>query len=174
MIALSVARAADDVPVELLDEADLLVDEDVLERLLHDAAAVHLERQLEDVALEDLGHGRLLHLRALLEELLDDVCESGERRVSDSEADRRIVERYEMARTVGKDVGRELKHVGQDLGEDEALVVGRRSVELGLDVARAELVAAELDDVAHEVLQVGEPFEVSDFVSPRDWHDGQG
>lgn len=75
MVALSVASAADDLAVELAHEADLLVDEDVLERLLDDAAAVHLERQLEDVALEDFGERRLLHLRALLEELLDHVCE---------------------------------------------------------------------------------------------------
>ena len=82
MVALSVASAADDLPFELAHETDLLVDEDVLERLLDDAAAVHLERQLEDVALEDLGERRLLHLRALLKELLDHVCERRRERVS--------------------------------------------------------------------------------------------
>ena len=90
MVALSVASALEDVTVELLDEADLLIDEDVLEslrtkasasttngfakertHLLHDSAAVHLERELENVALEDLGHRRLLRLASLLEELLD-------------------------------------------------------------------------------------------------------
>lgn len=97
VIALSVASALEDVTVELLDEANLLVDEDVLEslrratvsadhfesdlraHLLHNAAAVHLQRELKNVTLENVGHGGLLQLVALLEELLDDVCERGKR-----------------------------------------------------------------------------------------------
>lgn len=49
-------------------------DENEQTHLLHDSAAVHLERELENVTLENLGHRRLLRLASLLEELLNHVC----------------------------------------------------------------------------------------------------
>lgn len=55
--------------------------------------------------------------------------------------------------TVGKDVGRELQHVREDLVEHHRLFFQRGRIELGLNVARAKLVATELDNVAGEVLR---------------------
>lgn len=54
--------------------------------------------------------------------------------------------------TVGEDIGRELQHIREDLVEYHRFFFQRGRIELGLDVARAKLVATEFDNIAREVL----------------------
>lgn len=86
MAGSDVINALEDVPVELLDEVDLLISENVLERLedegvsdedhgdereisrlLHDSGAARVERERENVRFENLGHRCRLSLASPLE-----------------------------------------------------------------------------------------------------------
>ena len=66
-------------------------------------------------------------------------------------------------RTAGEHVSRERKHLGEDLVENELLLIRRRRLELRHDNFRAQLVSAELDNVANEVLHVS----IRSASSPR-------
>jgi hypothetical protein len=102
--------------------------------LLDDAAGVRLQAEAEDVAAESVDELTLLLGGGDLEELLADV--------------------------VAKGVGRELKDDGKDLGEDGGALDLRGGVELGLYVARAELIVGELDNVTDEVVDLPAPMTV--------------
>ena len=93
MVPVGVLHAAQHTRAELLHEHRLLVRADVLDRLgiarlaspsagtsaqstylLHDAAAVHLQRQPKHLSLHRADEARLLRRRAVLEHLLNHLC----------------------------------------------------------------------------------------------------
>ncbi len=94
--------------------------------LLNDTASVHLNGQVDDLALHDAGEHFLLDLVPVLEEFLDDI--------------------------VAEDILHELDGVGFDLPEDLVLLVAIGSLELLLDEAGAVLVTAEFHDVVVDIL----------------------
>ena len=98
VVPVGVLHAAQHAWAELLHEHRLLVRADVLDRLdiarsapppagasvqstylLHDAAAVHLQRQPKHLSLHRAHQPRLLGGRAILEHLLDHLVDRRER-----------------------------------------------------------------------------------------------
>lgn len=75
--------------------------------LLHDAASIHLQRQMEDVAFHLVGQDLLLGLVSMLKELLYHI--------------------------VPKDVAHQLKRVRQYFAEDLVLLVAVGRLQLLLD-----------------------------------------
>lgn len=73
VVTLSIPGTFEDMAIKLFNEPDLLVYEHVFKRFLHHTAAVHLQRKLQNVTLKNVGHGSLLQLISLLEELLNDI-----------------------------------------------------------------------------------------------------
>jgi hypothetical protein len=127
VVAVRILDATNDVRLKLLDERRLLVLRQTLERLLHDAAAVHLQAQGQNVALERVADQRALARRAVLEQLLHDV--------------------------VAEHVLRQLERVrGHELAEHGLALLGARPLQLLLDEPRAMLVAAELGHVPDDIL----------------------
>ena len=82
------------------------------------------------------GKNLFLVLIAMLEELLDNIYHRVVHQHSswDTEEEGRVL-------TIGKHVGRELQHVGQDLLDDKSLLFWSGRLELRLDVTGSELVA---------------------------------
>ena len=94
---------------------------------MNNTAGVHLNREVDDLALHDPGQNLLLNLVAVLKELLDDV--------------------------VAEHVFHELNGIGLDLPEHLIFLVAIGGLEFLLDEARAVLVAAEFDNVVVYVLR---------------------
>jgi hypothetical protein len=127
VVAVRILDAPNDVRLKLLDERRLLALRQTLERLLHDAAAVHLQAQRQDVALERVADQRALARRAVLEQLLHDV--------------------------VAEHVLRQLERVrGHELAEHGLALLDARPLQLLLYEPRAVLVAAELGHVPDDIL----------------------
>mmetsp|Transcript_27421 Transcript_27421/g.52220 ORF Transcript_27421/g.52220 Transcript_27421/m.52220 type:complete len:394 (-) Transcript_27421:377-1558(-) len=131
VVAVLVAHAPLHVPVQLLNELQLLGLLYHLQRLLHYAAAVHLQTQRQHVALELLREHPPLRGGAMLEKLLDHV--------------------------VAKHVRHQRQRARENLNKHQRrLFLGRRLQTL-LDEARAVLVHGELHHVPHDVWELEPP-----------------
>lgn len=94
--------------------------------LLNNSAGVHLDRQVNNLALHGSSQEFLLDLISVFKELLDHI--------------------------VTEHVLHELESIRSNFSEDLLLLIAIGRLELFLDKSRAMLVAAELDYIAVDVL----------------------
>ncbi len=128
VVAVLVLDAPHHMFFQLPNEKSLLVDEHVIQRFLHDAAAVHLQAQVQHSPSHVVGQDLLVSLVAVLEELLDHV--------------------------VAEDIRHELNGIRLDLAEHALLLVRVGRLELRLDKTRSVLVACELCNVVVDILEL--------------------
>jgi len=142
MVAMLILCNVDETGLQLLNQFDLLLDQYMFEsllllasamtvaltpaHLLYDPATVWLRRQVNDLALHSIGQHPLLHLVAILEQLLHYV--------------------------VAEHILHQLDCVGFDFGKNAVPLVTVGRLELRLDKPRRLLVAAEFDDVVPDIL----------------------
>lgn len=151
MVAIRILNALEDVSVDFPNEGGLLIGKNVLDSLngeeargirswtthhlgeaiylLDHTTPVHLKGELKNVPIHGIRQGGLLNLRSILEQFLDDI--------------------------ITENVLDELESVmGNNLVEDDLLLVTSGGFQLLLDETRAVLIPAELDDVSKNIPQL--------------------
>jgi hypothetical protein len=93
---------------------------------LNNPTRIHLQREVDDFALDHAGEDLLLNLVSMFEKLLDDI--------------------------VAEYILHELHGVGLYFAEDLVLLIAVGRLQFGLDESRSVLIPAELDDVIVDVL----------------------
>lgn len=157
MITVRVLHTPQDLTLQLLYERTLLFRQDELYRLarhqglviakittrpreaylLNDAAAIHLQGQGKYMSFHCIGQERLVNLRTVLEQFLDDV--------------------------VAKDILNKLESTGgNDLIEDGLLLFCSRGLQFLLDEPRPMLISTELDDITENILKESKKCLLSD------------
>lgn len=128
MIAILIFDALQDVVLQLTNKCGLLFHEDVLERLLHNSTAVHLQAQSEDLTSHLIRKQLLVLLVAVVEKLLDDI--------------------------ISEHVSHQRNGVWFDFPEDTLFLVRVCSLQLGLDESGAILIAGKLCNVVEDIAEL--------------------
>ena len=139
VVSVLVVHACEDVPVQLIHDAALAVRVEHLQRLLNDAAAVHLQRQRQHAPLELLHQLGALLGRACASGVSDpEVACAGGARTLGKEALHHIVAAeggvalagIDMATKRKVDAPEDIRHKagggGRDLGEESSHIFSRR------------------------------------------------
>jgi len=150
VVAVCILDALEDVSIDFPNKGGLLIRKNVFDSLngkearhqigantspggriylLDHTTSIHLKGELKDMPIHGIRQSGLLNLRSVLEQFLDHV--------------------------VSKNVLNELEGVvGNDLVEDDLLLIAGGGLELLLDETRAVLVPTKLDDVSKDIPQL--------------------
>mmetsp|Transcript_17494 Transcript_17494/g.47927 ORF Transcript_17494/g.47927 Transcript_17494/m.47927 type:complete len:212 (+) Transcript_17494:516-1151(+) len=131
VVPMLILDALNHVAFELTDEQHLLLDRHGVQRFLDDAAAVHLQRQTQDLTHELFGQDAPLLRVAIFKKLLDDV--------------------------VTKDVAGELLHLLEHGLEGDLLFLLIGHLQLLLDQPGAILILRDFADVPREITELHIP-----------------
>ena len=128
VVAVLILDAFHDMVLKLTHQRGLLLNQDVLQRFLHDSAAVHLQAQIQDLAAHLAREQLFVFLVAVIEELLDNV--------------------------VSENVSHQWDGIGLNLTEDSLLFIRVGGLQFRLDESRAVLITGELGDVVENVAEL--------------------
>jgi hypothetical protein len=151
MVTIRILNALEDVSVDFPNEGGLLIGKNVLDSLngeeargirswtthhlgeaiylLDHTTPVHLKGELKNVSIHGIRQGGLLNLRSILKQFLDDI--------------------------IPENVLDELESImGNNLVEDDLLLITSGGFQLLLNETRTVLIPAELDDVSKDIPQL--------------------
>mmetsp|Transcript_53333 Transcript_53333/g.105176 ORF Transcript_53333/g.105176 Transcript_53333/m.105176 type:complete len:256 (+) Transcript_53333:652-1419(+) len=141
MIPMLVLDALQHHPFQFADEQHLLLDGHGVQRLLHNPAAVHVQRQLEHLANKLFGEDPPLFCAPVLEKLLDDV--------------------------IPEHIRRQQRHFLQHRLEGDRFLLFAGHFQLLLDQPGAILVLGNVGDVGCQIAELDIPIFLPQLLDQR-------